>query len=882
MILAACGGADEKKAVYLEKAKSSIEAGDLEKARIELKNVLQIDPKDEEAYYHLGTVYEQQKDYRKAYGHYLKAEELNPEFLPNQARIGRIYIVLLNDLVKAQEKIDLILSKEPDNADALLLKAAVTLRNKDIKGAIAVTQDIVAKNPNHTESVAYLATLYMQENKLTDAINLLDTALKKNENNEYLNKLLAVALRNNKEYDRAEVIYKNFLERNPDNSIGYNNLATFYNQTDNKIKAEETLRASIENNKSDVARQLLLVKYIRSIRSSDAAINELKDLIAKHNGLGKLRMALVELYLNEGNKKSAIEVCAQAIIDFPEEETGVSARITLASIEISEGNYDKAIEVVEEAILISPNNPEVNFMRAKLALRDKDIEKAIISLRIVTKAKPENVVAYILLANVYQLEKNKEQVNSILNTAYANNKTNADGLLKLAQYQLTRDIDNASQIIDDYNNLKEGDYDGLSIKASILNQGQVEEKYEGYNIAKILMESYPDKPNGYMLTIPYLTQRHDNLKAASVLEKGYLSTKDNRKLLVLLTALQMEDKKFDIAEKRIEAELTAAPEDDDLKFLLTKVYLSNNKDDAAENLLKEIVDNGSTSEAPYTMLAEIYLSKNDNVKAISTLEKGYINTSNSRKILYSLTKLQLSEKQFDAVEGRITEELKASPEDVELKILLSKVYLKNKKIDDAENLLEEVIDKNPLEEEAYLLLSKIYESKKEMDSVEGLLLKGKNNIPSSMEIPLVLAGIYERYGKHNAAIDIYRELHLSNSDNLIIINNLTSMLSDYSEDKEDLELIRALAVKLRGSGQFAFLDTVGWVYYRLGDYQNAVQTLSQVVEKRPNVNIFNYHLGMAFKMNGDKDQAKLYLEKSLADKKPFKQKGMAEAALKGL
>ena len=40
MILAACGGADEKKAVYMEKAKSSIEAGELEKARIELKNDL--------------------------------------------------------------------------------------------------------------------------------------------------------------------------------------------------------------------------------------------------------------------------------------------------------------------------------------------------------------------------------------------------------------------------------------------------------------------------------------------------------------------------------------------------------------------------------------------------------------------------------------------------------------------------------------------------------------------------------------------------------------------------------------------------------------------------------------------------------------------------
>ena len=43
--LISCGGAEERKAVHMEKAKSSIASGNLDKARIELKNVLQIDPK---------------------------------------------------------------------------------------------------------------------------------------------------------------------------------------------------------------------------------------------------------------------------------------------------------------------------------------------------------------------------------------------------------------------------------------------------------------------------------------------------------------------------------------------------------------------------------------------------------------------------------------------------------------------------------------------------------------------------------------------------------------------------------------------------------------------------------------------------------------------
>jgi tetratricopeptide (TPR) repeat protein len=79
-----------------------------------------------------------------------------------------------------------------------------------------------------------------------------------------------------------------------------------------------------------------------------------------------------------------------------------------------------------------------------------------------------------------------------------------------------------------------------------------------------------------------------------------------------------------------------------------------------------------------------------------------------------------------------------------------------------------------------------------------------------------------------------------------------------------------------------FLDTIGWVYYKLGDSEKAIQYLAQVIEKMPEVKVFNYHLGMAYKLSGDKTQAKTYLEKSLADNKPFKEKELAEAALKDL
>lgn len=774
-VLFSCGGAEERKAVYLEKARLSIESGNLEKARVELKNVLQIDPKDSEAYFHLGKVYEQLNEYRKAYENYLKVESINPELLENQARLGRIYLLLANEPDKAQQKIDFILAKEPDNAEGLLLKAAVMLRNRKTDEAIKIAKGIIARNSTHIESVAFLASLQMRNNEISEAIALLDTALQSNRNNEKLNRLLALALVADKNYERAEMLFKDFVKRNPDNTTGYNNLAAFYKQINDIAKAEKTLRASIDNKATDEKRILTLIKFIKDSRNTDAAIKELELFVETRSRPGKLQISLAELFIINGDKESAVKILKRVINNFSEDATGVSARIMLAALYLSQDDVDRAAEVIDDAISVSPNDPDVNFLRAKISVSNSDMETAIISLRIVTKEMPENIEAFFLLANIYQLEGNVEQAKNTLTRAYEKNRTNAAVLLRLAQHYLARDVNLAEKIIDHYNTIKGKNYDGLLIKSDILNQRK--KHAEAYEMAKTLIDYFPDKPGGYLQAMPYYGVTNDKKSAVSLLEEGYLATSDNRRLLLLLTAFQVEDKKFDLVVNRIKMELDSSVDDIDLKILLAKVYMVKNNADAAEVLLVEAI----------------------------------------------------------AIKPSI--------------------------------------------EEPYLLLSQIYQSKKDFHAVQAILVEGSENIASSVKILLRLASSYEKEGAYKKAIDVYRGLYQSHPENLIIVNNLASLLSDHGNNKNDLKEAKALVEKLKKSDQPVFLDTIGWVYYKRGNYVKAINYLTQVVDKMPEVNIFNYHLGMAYKLSGDKMQAKTYLKKSLADNKQFKEKELAAAAL---
>ena len=69
-VLAGCGGAEERKAKYLERGKAYFEEENYDKARVEFRNVLQIDPKTAEPYLYLGQIAESEQEWRKAFGNY--------------------------------------------------------------------------------------------------------------------------------------------------------------------------------------------------------------------------------------------------------------------------------------------------------------------------------------------------------------------------------------------------------------------------------------------------------------------------------------------------------------------------------------------------------------------------------------------------------------------------------------------------------------------------------------------------------------------------------------------------------------------------------------------------------------------------------------------
>jgi len=174
-VLAACGGPEEKKAKFYNRALELFDKGDVVKARLEVKNALQIDPKFAEGYELLGRIELKEGNFKGGFGAFSKAVELKPELSVAQLELGKLFL-MSNAPDQALEKAAGVIAREPQNADALLLKGSVLVVKKELEGAVALLEDLLAQGVKKPEVYILLSNAYTQDLKPSKAEKTLQGA----------------------------------------------------------------------------------------------------------------------------------------------------------------------------------------------------------------------------------------------------------------------------------------------------------------------------------------------------------------------------------------------------------------------------------------------------------------------------------------------------------------------------------------------------------------------------------------------------------------------------------------------------------------------------------------------------------------------------------
>ncbi len=619
-ILAGCGGADERKAAYLEKGNQLFSEGNYEKARLEFKNALQIDPKDADAHYKLGLALEKLGEWKPALSQFLAVLKLDDAHVGALVHTGQIYL-LGNALDQALENAEKAIAIDPEDPDALALRGGVRAKSGDIKGAFSDGQSALKKDPGHVNSIALLSALHLAQRESDKALALIDQGLKSHPENTNLLGLKAKVLMSQKKVDEAGEILEKIITIEPDQMVHRFQLAGFYSNQNKLDKAEKVLRDAAAYEKDDNKAKMVLIDFLAKKRGFEAAEKELLAEIEKHPDESVYQFGLAELYKTKDLNKSLKVLQKIAKDNTYGAPDGLKAKSKMATLYMQLRNFDEARKLAEEVLDESPKDTDALLVRSSLSLIDNKPTEAIADLRALISRDPTTAKYYRLLARAHLMNDEKELAREALEKAAELDPKDAvirselaEVLLKLGKPDLA--IEQVQEVLDIAPD-NEAALETLFKLQSAKNDWKA-----ALATAKKIKEAFPEKAEGYHLSGLAHQMNKDFTASVDDYVKALEKAPDAIQPLVQLVRGYMAQNKVEEALARVNKVLENNPDNHVALTIKGEILASQGKLEQARAALNRAIEIRPDYRSAYISLARTYASEGKIDEVIKTYQSG--------------------------------------------------------------------------------------------------------------------------------------------------------------------------------------------------------------------------------------------------------------------
>ena len=306
--LSACSGAEQRVQQHLEKGREFVAAGNFEKARLEFKNALQIEPDTIEAIYLMGKTMEGLQSFRDAAASYRRVLELDPAHTDARVRLGHLFMLAGAPNEEVRKLVDEGLQQTPEHAGLLVLRGTLRVRDKDLTGALEDGETAWRLDPANVEAVALLSSIYRVQGRLDQAVTTLEEGIRRNPDYAPMRVVLASIFAEGRNYAGAERLLKEVVALEPDAFVHRTRLAQFYAAVSRPEDAEQALRDAVAQNPDGVAQKIALSEFLLRSKGVDSAEETLLGFIAAAPNQFVLRSALAALYESTGRPDQARQV----------------------------------------------------------------------------------------------------------------------------------------------------------------------------------------------------------------------------------------------------------------------------------------------------------------------------------------------------------------------------------------------------------------------------------------------------------------------------------------------------------------------------------------------------------------------------------------------
>lgn len=657
--LTACSGAEGRKAKHMQKGNELFARQNYEKARLEYKNILQIDPKDVAGRYALAQTLEKMEKFRAAAGHYLRVIELDPNHTQAKIRMGRIYLAA-RAIDKADTLVEDTLALSQDNADALALRGAIKLVRGDKPGALVAANRALAVEPANLDAVSLLSGIYVAEKNTAKAVAVLEDGIKNNPQNHQLRVLLAGIYANAQQYAEAIATLQQLIELDVQNLQYRLQLARFYHANAQPQQAQQVLRDAVTAVPESSEAKLELANYLFAAENAEAAEQQLKTFILNEPDNYELKFGLADLYMRSKNTAAASDIYREVIDKDNTQKHGLIARNRLARILITGNKVSEAKKLLAEVLISNTQDIEALTMRGTIALADREYAAAIADFRSVLRNQPDAAKVLTLLARTHALNGETELAKEQYEKAIQAAPRETEARLELSQLLVTENnVTQAEQLITAA--VKADPRDKKALEALFKLHIAKKNTDGALQVANMFKQAYPQDVDGYY--------------AAALIYQGLQQyDKSNQELVAGMA-------KNDHASK--------------LLAVLIKNYLAQKRDDDAINYLRGVIKKQPGHAVAYNILGEIYLSKQD----LQQAQQAFARAKQIRPdwpIPYrNLAIIYMQQKNEDAAVKEFLAGQEATQGSPMLSYGLAALYEKLGKVDQAITLFEDIVNKSP-------------------------------------------------------------------------------------------------------------------------------------------------------------------------------------------
>lgn len=567
-----------------------------------------------------------------------------------------------------------------------------------------------------------------------------------------------------------------------------------------------------------------------------------------------LTSGLAELYARTGRIRDAVVEAQDILKRDPHnlEARRLLGRIYLRSLgDMQSGNGSQsvlklAIEQYEQIVKLQPDSMDDHLLLGRLYRLNNDLQKAESEFKTAIRLDPNSEEAVTTLAYLYNELGDTSRATQVL-AAVPDAARSAKLYSALGfTYEQQKQYKNA---IESYRHAIELDRDNLDairgLAQNLLNDGQTEAALAQY---KVIADANPEDAQTYV-RIAQIYRKQGKLDTAlENLKKAETMVQDSIEVPYEISAIYQAQGRFDEAaqvmkdllkksEKADATTYTQGEKSNRAVFLerLGMIYRDQGNNQAANDAFRQVIALGGDDniERGYQQIIDTWREAKEWQKATDSAKEAVEKLPNSRDLKMVLAAQRADMGNPDGALKDVQSMLKGNLEDRAVYITLAQMNTRLKRYPEAEQALDKAEQL----------------STKQDDKEYIWFLRGST---------------FEREKRYADAEQQFKKVIASDPQHAMALNYLGYMLADQNTKLDEAFGYIKRAIDIDPTNG-AYLDSIGWAYFRLGKYELAEENLVKASQKINTDPTVHDHLGDLYLKTGRLKQAATHWERALVE-----------------